>query len=81
MTTEAPIDLTALERRRRLSLRASAIALTIAIVGFPLGMSLGGSNRDDTAGGAVLLAAIAGIIAAPWIVRAWQSFMRRRMSF
>jgi hypothetical protein len=79
MTTEAPIDLTALERRRRLSLRASAIALTIAVAGFPLGMSLGGSNRDDTAGGAVLLAAIAGIIAAPWIVRAWQSFMRRRM--
>ncbi len=79
MTADPSLDVAALERRRRLSLRASATALCIAIVGFPLGMTIGGSDRSDTIGGAVLLAAIAGLVACPWIVRAWQSFMRRRM--
>jgi hypothetical protein len=79
MNAAAPLDIAALERRRRLSLRAAVIALGVAIVGFPLGSALGGSDRSDTIAGALMLAAIAGVIAAPWIVRAWQSFMRRRM--
>ena len=73
------VDPAAFERRRRLSLRSAVIALIIAGVGFPLGMSIGGSDQRDTAAGMLILAAIAGLIACPWIVRAWQSFMRRRM--
>jgi hypothetical protein len=42
-------------------------------------MAISGSDRADTIGGALILASIAGIIASPWIVRSWQSFMRRRM--
>jgi len=79
MTADQAVDTAAFERRRRLSLRASIIALIIAVVGFPLGMSIGGSDQRDTAAGMLILAAIAGLIACPWIVRAWQSFMRRRM--
>jgi hypothetical protein len=79
VTTGPGLDATILESRRRLALRAAVIALLVAIVGFPLGMAIGGSERGDTAGGALLFAAIAGVIAAPWIVRGWQSFMRRRM--
>jgi hypothetical protein len=79
MTTIAALDITRLERRRQLSLRAAVTALGIAIVGFPLGMAIGGSDNTDAIAGAFLLSAIAGAIAAPWIVRAWQSFMRRRM--
>jgi len=72
-------EIAALERRRRLALRAAVIALVIAALGFPLGMAIGGSENTDTVGGMLLFAAIAGLIAAPWIVRAWQGFMRRRM--
>jgi uncharacterized protein DUF3137 len=78
--TSPPVPDTApLERRRKLSVRAAGIALLVAAAGWPLGMRVGGSETRDTIGGALLLAAIAGIVAAPWIVRAWQSFMRRRM--
>jgi hypothetical protein len=79
MTTALALDTAILESRRRLSLRAALIALLVAGAGFPLGVAIGGSERGDTIGGALLLAAIAGVIASPWIVRAWQSFMRRRM--
>jgi hypothetical protein len=79
VSTAVPLDLPALERRRRLSLRAAGIALGVAVVALPLGMTVGGSDRTDTIGGALLLAGIAGAIACPWIVRAWQSFMRGRM--
>jgi hypothetical protein len=80
MTADPAIaDLAPLERRRRISLRAAATALVVAIAGFPLGTRIGGSDDRDTIGGAILLAAIAGLIACPWIVRAWQGFMRRRM--
>jgi hypothetical protein len=72
-------EIAALERRRRLSLRAAGIALAIAVLGFPLGMTIGGSENADTFAGMLLFAAIAGLVAAPWIVRAWQGFMRRRM--
>ncbi len=79
MTSRPALEIAALERRRLLSLRAAAIALLVAGAGFPLGMAIGGTERSDTIAGAFLFAALAGIIAAPWIVRAWQSFMRRRM--
>jgi hypothetical protein len=79
MTAAPALDVAVLERRRRIALRAALIALLVAGVGFPLGTAIGGSERRDSIGGALLLAAIAGIIASPWIVRAWQSFMRRRM--
>ena len=79
MSAAAAFDIAALERRRRLSLRAALIAVGVAIVGFPLGTSIGGSENRDTVAGAFLFAAIAGVVAAPWIVRAWTSFMRRRM--
>jgi len=73
------VDNAILERRRRLALRSSALALIVGVLGFPLGTAIGGSERRDTSAGMLILAAIAGLIAAPWIVRAWQSFMRRRM--
>lgn len=79
MTAGSALDSASLERRRRLALRAAASTLLVAIVGFPLGMAIGGSERSDTIAGMFLWAAIVGIIASPWIVRAWQSFMRRRM--
>lgn len=79
MTAGAHLDTAFLERRRSLALRSGAIALLVAVVSFPLGMAIGGSETSDTIGGAFLFAGIIGVIAAPWIVRAWQGFMRRRM--
>ena len=79
MTADPALDIAVLESRRRLAFRAAGVAILVAVAGFPLGVAIGGSERADTISGAVLLAAIAGTIAAPWIVRAWQSFMRRRM--
>lgn len=81
--TSAPaLDLAFLERRRRLALRWATGALVTAVVAFPAGMAIGDSDGSDTAetmAGAFLMAAIVGAVAAPWIVRAWQGFMRRRM--
>lgn len=79
MSASVSLDLPALERRRRLSLRAAAVALSVALVALPLGVAIGGSDRTDTMAGALILAGIAGAIACPWIVRAWQSFMRGRL--
>lgn len=79
MTATPALDAARLESRRRLSLRTSAIALLVAILGFPIGIAIGGTEGRDTIGGMFILAAVAGLIASPWIVRAWQSFMRRRM--
>lgn len=79
MTTAPSVDTALLERRRRLAFRAAAIAVVVALVCGPLGMTVGGTETRDTAGGALLFAAIIGLVAAPWIVRAWQGFMRRRM--
>jgi hypothetical protein len=80
MTSDPALETSPLERRRRLSLRAAATALIAAVICWPLGMSIGGgSETADTIGGALLLTALVGLIAAPWIVRAWQGFMRRRM--
>lgn len=79
MIAPVPLDLPALERRRRISLRGSIVALAVAVTGFPLGMAIGGSDRTDTIAGAFMLAGIAGAVASPWIVRAWQGFMRSRL--
>jgi len=79
VTADAHLDTAFLERRRRLAFRAGGIALLVAIVSFPLGMAIGGSETRDTIGGVFLFAGIIGVIAAPWIVRAWQGFMRRQM--
>jgi hypothetical protein len=73
------VDTALLESRRRLALRAATIALLVAVVCWPIGMAVGGSETRDTIAGAFLMASIIGMIAAPWIVRAWQGFMRRRM--
>lgn len=83
-TTAAPagLDIAALERRRRLALRSAIGALVLAVVAFPLGLRIGeieGSETAETVAGALLMAGLVGVIAAPWIVRAWQGFMRRRM--
>jgi hypothetical protein len=72
------LDTAFLERRRRIAVRAAAISLVTAVICWPLGMAIGDST-SDAIGGALLYAALAGMIAAPWIVRAWQSFMKRRM--
>jgi hypothetical protein len=64
------VDVAALERRRRLTLRWALGMLAVGILGFPVGLAVGG---------AFILAAVVGLVAAPWIVRAWQGFMRRRM--
>jgi len=79
MTAGPALDTALFESRRRIAFRAAIIALLVAVVGFPLGMGISGSERNDTIGGAFIFASIAGIVAAPWIVRAWQSFMRRRL--
>ncbi|MBP7776223.1 MAG: DUF3137 domain-containing protein [Acidobacteria bacterium] len=75
-------DLDALERRRRLTLRFAAGALVTALVAIPTGMAIGEMPRSettDTFAGVCLLAGPVGLIAAAWIVRAWQAFMRRHM--
>jgi len=76
VTSGARRDPAFLERRRRLAFRSSAIALIVAIIAFPVGMNIG---DDDTVAGMFIWAGIIGIVASPWIVRGWQSFMRRRM--
>lgn len=79
MTSVVHLDTAFLERRRLLAFRAAVIALLVAVISFPLGMAIAGSETSDAIGGAFLLAGIIGVVAAPWIVRAWQGFMRRRM--
>lgn len=79
MTARVVVDTALLEKRRRLAFRSSAIALVVAIVCWPIGMSVGGTENTDTIAGVFIMSAIVGMIASPWIVRAWQSFMRRRM--
>ncbi|MEP7116152.1 MAG: DUF3137 domain-containing protein [Acidobacteriota bacterium] len=80
MPEAVALDLAFLERRRRLALRGAVGSLIVALVAFPIGMAIDGpSERAQTIAGMFLMAAIVGAIAAPWIVRAWQGFMRRRM--
>lgn len=82
MTSDGAVDIAVLERRRRLALRFAAGALVTAVVAFPIGLAIGNvdaTDTEETIAGSFIMAAIAGAVAAPWIVRAWQSFMRRRM--
>lgn len=56
----------------------------IGVTAFPVGMAIGDegtrTGQDlDTLAGMFMFAGIIGVVAAPWIVRAWQSHMRRRM--
>lgn len=80
--TAPAFDVTALERRRRLALRCGIGAAIAAVVAFPVGMRIGeipGSETAETVAGAFIMAGLVGLIATPWIVRAWQGYMRRRM--
>lgn len=79
MTADVLVDATSLERRRRLTLRWAAFALLGGILSCLIGLSIGGTDNSDTIGGAFIVAGIAGVVAAPWIVHAWQTFMQRRM--
>ena len=79
MTVAPAVDVAFLERRRRLALRCATGALVVAVVALPVGMAINGSETAETISGMFLMAGIIGLVAAPWIVRAWQSFMRRRM--
>lgn len=79
MTVAPAVDVAFLERRRRLALRCATGALAVAVVALPVGMAINGSETAETISGMFLMAGIIGLVAAPWIVRAWQSFMRRRM--
>lgn len=79
MTAAPAVDVAFLERRRRLALRFATGALLTAVVALPVGMAINGSETAETISGMFLMAGIIGLVAAPWIVRAWQSFMRRRM--
>ncbi len=79
MTVAHAVDVAFLERRRRLALRCSVGALLTAVVAWPVGMAINGSETAETISGMFLMAGIIGLVAAPWIVRAWQGFMRRRM--
>jgi hypothetical protein len=65
VNVEAPVDAGFLERRRRLALRGAAAALIVALLAFPIGMAIGGSDTTDTIGGAFLFAGIVGVVAAP----------------
>jgi hypothetical protein len=76
----AAVDTAALERRRVLTLRWVLATLAVGVLGVPAGLAVGGgSEAREALGGAFVLAAVVGLVAAPWIVRAWQGFMRRRV--
>jgi hypothetical protein len=47
----------------------------LGILGMPLGLAISGSETRDSIAGALVLAAIAGLVGAPWVVRAWQGWM------
>lgn len=84
MTVPHLVDTARLERRRRLAVRVAVGALLISVVCCPLGMAIGGTearqtDTRDTVAGALLFASIIGLVVAPWVVRAWQGFMRRHM--
>jgi hypothetical protein len=70
-----------LERRRRRALKGVLAALAVAVFSWPLGFALGslGGENWEAVGGAFFYTGIAGMIAAPVIVRAWQRGMGRQM--
>lgn len=68
----------ALERRRRRTLVAAAVALAAFALGWPIGLAVGNRGPDwEAVGGAFVWLGVAGIVAAPWIVLAWQRAMAR----
>jgi hypothetical protein len=74
------VDEDALERRRRRTLLAAILALAACVVGWPIGLAIGGLGPDwEAIGGAFVWLGIAGLVAAPWIVLAWQGTMARRV--
>ena len=77
----APVTPERLEQRRRRTLAAILVALAIGIIGWPIGTAIGdiGGDNADTVAGACYMAAIVGLIAAPWILRAWQRWMARNL--
>jgi hypothetical protein len=73
-----------LERRRRQALWGALAALVIGLLCWPIGVVIGvvlgeGSETLEVIGGSFMIAAIAGVIAAPVIVRLWQRFMERHL--
>lgn len=70
-----------LERRRRRTLRWALAALGLGLLCWPLALLVGdeGSETRETIAGALVWAGVIGLIAAPWILRAWSHLMERHM--
>ena len=74
-----------IERRRRLALRWALIMLAVGVAGWPAGVVAEAVTRTlrlgdpDAAGGFCFLVAIAGLVAAPWIVVAWRGWVERQV--
>ena len=69
-----------LERRRRLTLRWALAALGLGCsAGGRLLVADEGNETRETIAGALLYAGLMGVIAAPWILRAWSRFMERHL--
>ena len=70
-----------LERRRRLTLYWALAALALAALCWPVALLVDdrGDDTRETILGVFVWAGLIGMIAAPWIVRAWSRFMERQM--
>ena len=70
-----------LERRRRLTLRWALAALVLGLLCWPLALLVGeeGNETREVIGGAFVWLGVIGMIAGPWILRAWPRFMERHM--
>jgi hypothetical protein len=77
----AASDLARLERRRRLTLRWALAVLGLALLCWPLALLVGeeGNETREVIGGAFVWLGVIGLIAGPWILRAWPRFMERHM--
>jgi Protein of unknown function (DUF3137) len=70
-----------MERRRRLTLRWALAALGLGLLCW-LGAFLladEGNETRETIAGALIWPGLIGVVAAPWILRAWPRFMERHM--
>ncbi|HSA80638.1 MAG TPA: DUF3137 domain-containing protein [Geminicoccaceae bacterium] len=70
-----------LERRRRLTLVWALAAAALGLLCWPLALLIGedGNETREVIGGAFVWLGLIGMIAAPWILRAWPRFMERHM--
>jgi hypothetical protein len=69
-----------LERRRRITLKVAAMTLAAGVLSWPIGGAIGAMGGEwESVGGAFFWLGIIGLVAAPWIVLAWQRTMARRM--